>query len=338
MARRIVNHTPHEVLVFDKLTYAGNLASLAPVAGDPRYCFVARRHLRRAPPSTRPWRGFRPHWIMHLAAESHVDRSIDGPAAFIQTNVVGTYVMLEAALAYWRGRRAGEPRRLPLPSHLDRRSVRLARRRRPVPRGHALCAELALFGLEGRLRPSGARLAPHLRPADGADQLLQQLRALSFPGEAHPADDPQRARGQAAAGLRRGREHSRLAVRRRSRRGAADRRREAAARRELQYRRRATSGATSTSSTRSATSSTNWRRARAARAATSSPSSPTVPATTCATPSTARKIERELGWRPRETFETGLRKTVRWYLDNRAVVGGDPLRRLSRRAARRSSA
>lgn len=101
VARRIVKHTPHEVLVFDKLTYAGNLASLAPVADDPRFSFVRADICDRAAVD-RALNAFRPHWIMNLAAESHVDRSIDGPAEFIHTNVVGTGVMLEAALAYWK--------------------------------------------------------------------------------------------------------------------------------------------------------------------------------------------------------------------------------------------
>jgi dTDP-glucose 4,6-dehydratase len=101
VARRIVGHTPHEVLVFDKLTYAGNLASLAPVADDPRFSFLQGDICDRAAVDVALAR-FRPHWIMNLAAESHVDRSIDGPAEFIHTNVVGTGVMLEAALAYWR--------------------------------------------------------------------------------------------------------------------------------------------------------------------------------------------------------------------------------------------
>ncbi len=101
VARRIVGHTPHEVLVFDKLTYAGNLASLAPVADDPRFSFVRADICDRAAVD-KALAEFRPHWIMNLAAESHVDRSIDGPAEFIHTNVVGTGVMLEAALAYWK--------------------------------------------------------------------------------------------------------------------------------------------------------------------------------------------------------------------------------------------
>jgi dTDP-glucose 4,6-dehydratase len=101
VARRIVTQTPHDVIVFDKLTYAGNLASLAPVADDPRFSFVQGDICDRAAVDA-ALNGFRPHWIMNLAAESHVDRSIDGPAEFIRTNVVGTGVMLEAALAYWR--------------------------------------------------------------------------------------------------------------------------------------------------------------------------------------------------------------------------------------------
>jgi dTDP-glucose 4,6-dehydratase len=102
VARRIVAETPHEALVFDKLTYAGNLASLAPVANDPRFAFIQGDICDRAAVDD-ALGGFRPHWIMNLAAESHVDRSIDGPAEFIRTNVLGTGVMLEAALAYWRG-------------------------------------------------------------------------------------------------------------------------------------------------------------------------------------------------------------------------------------------
>jgi len=101
VARRIVSGTPHQVLVFDKLTYAGNLASLATVAQDSRFAFVRGDICDRAAVDA-ALQDFHPHWIMNLAAESHVDRSIDGPAEFIRTNVVGTGVMLEAALAYWK--------------------------------------------------------------------------------------------------------------------------------------------------------------------------------------------------------------------------------------------
>nr|WP_210251044.1 dTDP-glucose 4,6-dehydratase [Microvirga thermotolerans] len=102
VVRMLVRETPHEVLVVDKLTYAGNLDSLTPVANSPRYRFaqadIADAERMRALIAT-----FAPDVIMHLAAESHVDRSIDGPGDFVQTNIVGTYTLLQAALGYWRG-------------------------------------------------------------------------------------------------------------------------------------------------------------------------------------------------------------------------------------------
>jgi dTDP-glucose 4,6-dehydratase len=106
VTRWIVEKTAHSVLVFDKLTYAGNLASLAPVAHDPRYAF-RKADICDAAAVKSAFSDFEPDVIMHLAAESHVDRSIDGPGAFVQTNLVGTYVLLQAALAYWRTLPAG---------------------------------------------------------------------------------------------------------------------------------------------------------------------------------------------------------------------------------------
>ena len=97
-----------DVLVLDKLTYAGNLASLAPVAANPHYNFV-RADIGDRDAVKAAFARFRPEAVLHLAAESHVDRSIDGPAAFIETNVVGTFVLLSEALDYWRSL-AGEAR------------------------------------------------------------------------------------------------------------------------------------------------------------------------------------------------------------------------------------
>ena len=101
VAREIVHATPHEVVVLDKLTYAGNLDNLAPVARDSRFRFV-RGDIIDTSKMREVVRSFRPDVIMHLAAESHVDRSIDGPAQFIQTNVVGTFSLPQAALEHWR--------------------------------------------------------------------------------------------------------------------------------------------------------------------------------------------------------------------------------------------
>lgn len=100
LIRHLIQNTEHEVLNFDKLTYAGNLESLASIATDTRYEFVQADICDQQAVSDVLVR-FEPHAIMHLAAESHVDRSIDGPSEFIQTNIVGTYSLLEAARGYW---------------------------------------------------------------------------------------------------------------------------------------------------------------------------------------------------------------------------------------------
>ncbi|MFU8814853.1 MAG: dTDP-glucose 4,6-dehydratase [Pseudomonadales bacterium] len=100
--RRLLTSTRHEVLNLDKLTYAGNLLSLASVETDPRYRFV-HGDICDASLVARVFTSFDPDAVMHLAAESHVDRSIDSPAAFIDTNVNGTYVLLEAARRHWVG-------------------------------------------------------------------------------------------------------------------------------------------------------------------------------------------------------------------------------------------
>ena len=91
----------HEVVNLDALTYAANLANVAPVSNAPGYAFEKADIRDRATLDDILAR-HRPDAIMHLAAESHVDRSIDGPAAFIETNVTGTYTLLEAARAYWQ--------------------------------------------------------------------------------------------------------------------------------------------------------------------------------------------------------------------------------------------
>jgi dTDP-glucose 4,6-dehydratase len=101
VVRLVVGDRRAEVLVVDALTYAGNLASLTPVANAPGLRFV-RQSIGELPALQRLFGEFQPDAVMHLAAETHVDRSIDGPAPFIDTNIVGTYTLLEAARAYWQ--------------------------------------------------------------------------------------------------------------------------------------------------------------------------------------------------------------------------------------------
>lgn len=99
VVRHIIQHTNDQVINVDKLTYAGNLESLALVSDSPRYAF-AQIDICQREAVDRVLSEHQPDVIMHLAAESHVDRSIDGPADFIQTNIVGTYTLLEAARQY----------------------------------------------------------------------------------------------------------------------------------------------------------------------------------------------------------------------------------------------
>ena len=101
LIRYLIRETDVEVMNLDKLTYAGNLASLREVESSPRYHFT-QADICDAAAVRKLFAEFRPDAIMHLAAESHVDRSIDGPLEFVRTNVLGTATLLDAALAYWR--------------------------------------------------------------------------------------------------------------------------------------------------------------------------------------------------------------------------------------------
>lgn len=98
--RYIINNTKHQVLNVDKLTYAGNLESLSSVSNNERYQFSQTDICNRSV-LDQLFSEFQPDAVMHLAAESHVDRSISGPYAFIETNIIGTYQLLEAARQYW---------------------------------------------------------------------------------------------------------------------------------------------------------------------------------------------------------------------------------------------
>ncbi len=100
VVRHIIKNTQDSVVNVDKLTYAGNLESLVDVADSDRYAFE-RVDICDAAELARVFAEHQPDAVMHLAAESHVDRSITGPADFIETNIVGTYVLLEATRAYW---------------------------------------------------------------------------------------------------------------------------------------------------------------------------------------------------------------------------------------------
>ena len=98
---RLAHAAGHEITVVDKLTYAGNMSSLVDLLGQPRFTFI-QADICDAETMRRVFMDARPDKVLHLAAESHVDRSIDGPGEFISTNITGTFTLLQAALGYWR--------------------------------------------------------------------------------------------------------------------------------------------------------------------------------------------------------------------------------------------
>lgn len=102
LIRYLITDTNTKVINIDKLTYAGNLSSLKSVMDHPNYTFI-HADICNNLAMKQALELHQPDLVMHLAAESHVDRSIDGPAAFIQTNIVGTYNLLEVTRAYWQG-------------------------------------------------------------------------------------------------------------------------------------------------------------------------------------------------------------------------------------------
>jgi dTDP-glucose 4,6-dehydratase len=314
VCRRFIGALDGEILVFDKLTYAGNLASLAPVADNPRFSFVRADVSDRGSVRLALAR-FQPDVVMHLAAESHVDRSIDGPAAFIQTNVVGAFVMLDEALAYWRG--LSEARR-------DRfRFI------------HISTDEVfGSLGPEGRFREDTAYApnSPYSATKAGSDHLVRAwahtygLPAIvtncsnnygpyHFPEKLIPLTILNALEGKPLPVYGRGEnvrdwlfveDHAEalLLVARNGVPGACyniggrcERRNIDVVRQIcdiLQEMRPHASGAYS-----DLISFVDDRPGHDLRYAID-----------------CSKIERELGWRPRETFESGLRKTVKWYLDN----------------------
>ena len=202
--------------IVDKLTYAA----------QPR---LARADRRRAALSLRPGRHLRPRRaspsscasdeidaVMHLAAESHVDRSIDGPAAFIETNIVGTFTLLEAARAYWRASScAAGAQALPLPPHLDRRGVRrsAASTAASSPRTTPYAPSSPYSASKAVVRPSGARLARDLRPAGRALATAPTTTdPIISPRSSSRWSSSTRSRTSRMPRLRHGRQRARLAL------------------------------------------------------------------------------------------------------------------------------
>ena len=131
----------HKVVNLDALTYAGNIDNLGSLDGNPAHTFV-HGSILDGPLVASLLATHQPDAVVHFAAESHVDRSILGPAAFVETNITGTFTLLEAALQHWRSLPDLPPEFVPLPARLDGRGLRFARSGRAcIPRGDALPAQ-----------------------------------------------------------------------------------------------------------------------------------------------------------------------------------------------------
>ncbi|QGM47324.1 dTDP-glucose 4,6-dehydratase [Methylocystis heyeri] len=316
VSRRFIERSDDEILVLDKLTYAGNLDSLAPIADNPRYSFLRADICDRAAVD-RAFADFRPQAVMHLAAESHVDRSIDGPAAFIETNLVGTFTMLEAALAYWRG--------------LDAESAANFR-----------FQHISTDEVFGTLGPEGffhedtpyAPNSPYSASKAGSDHLVRAWRETyglptivtncsnnygpyHFPEKLIPLvilnaleekPLPVYGRGENIRDWLYVEDHA-AALMLVAREGKIGESYNVGGRNEK----------TNIEVVRTICAILDEIRPRSAGSYSDliafvqdRPGHDLRYAIDCS------KIERELGWRPAETFETGLRKTVQWYLDNEA--------------------
>ena len=315
MARHLIAETDHQVLVLDKLTYAGNLDSLQPIASNPRYSFV-QADILDAPKMREVIASFRPDIIMHLAAESHVDRSIDGPGEFIQTNVVGTYTLLQAALGPLADL-AGADKDAFRFHHIstdevfgslgaegfftettayDPRSPYSASK---AASDHLVRAWHHTFGLPIVVSNCSNNYGPYHFP----EKLIPLVILNALEGKPLPVyGDGSNVRDWLYV-----EDHARaLVLIARTARSA-----------------RATMSAATTR-----TPTSRWCR-RSARSSTRSRPMRIGPRQNLITfvndrpghdqryAIDATKIGRELGWVPQETFETGLAKTVRWYLDNR---------------------
>jgi dTDP-glucose 4,6-dehydratase len=316
VARRIIGATPHQLLVYDKLTYAGNLASLTPIADDPRYAFI-RGDICDAPAVRAAFETFQPDWVMHLAAESHVDRSIDGPGEFIQTNLVGTYVMLQEALQFWRGLPADRAQTFRF-HHISTDEVfgtlgdsGLFREETPyAPNSpysaskagsdHLARAWLHTYGLPVVATNCSNNYGPYHFP----EKLVPLMILNALEGKKLPVYG-------AGANIRdwlfvEDHAEALLTVVERGRIGESYNIGGVNERRNIDV-----VHCICDLMDELAPNAAIGPRRDLITFVQDRPGHDLRYAIDCS------KIERELGWRPRETFETGLRKTVQWYLDNR---------------------
>lgn len=192
----VAGHPEYRIVNLDALTYAGNLENLSDMESASNHQFV-HADITDEQAIDRVFSEHAVDAVIHLAAESHVDRSILDPLSFIRTNVMGTAVLLNTARKHWKDRSDV------LFYHVSTDEVYgslgdtgLFTEETPYD------PPLALFSLQGFIRPPGESLPPYLWTSRRTIQLLQQLRIASVPGEAHPTDDQQHRAPEAPARVR----------------------------------------------------------------------------------------------------------------------------------------
>ena len=316
LVRKLIAETDATVVTVDKLTYAGNLDSLAPVAGSDRHHFE-RVDVVDGAAVRRLFERYRPAAVVHLAAESHVDRSIDGPADFIRTNVVGTFTLLEEARRHWQG--------LPADERAAFRFLHVS-----TDEVFGSLGETGHFREDTAYQPS----SPYSASKAGSDHLVRAWHhtyglpvvttncsnnygPYQFPEKLVPLTILNALEGKPLPVYGRG-ENVRDWL-------YVDDHAEAL----LTALRAGRPGETYCVGGRSERRNLDVVRAICAAVDELAPD-PAGPRERLVTfvqdrpghdqryAIDASKIERELGWRPRHTFEAGLRQTVRWYIENPA--------------------
>lgn len=305
-----------KVLVLDKLTYAGNLASLGPVSGDPRFSFM-KADICDAAAVAEAFARSQPDIVMHLAAESHVDRSIDAPADFINTNLVGTWRLLEAAAAHHRSLKGHARERFRF-HHISTDEVfgalgpqgQFTETTAYAPRSpysaskagsdHLVRAWGDTFGLPVIVSNCSNNYGPYHFP----EKLIPLMILNALEGKPLPVY----GRGENVRDWIYVNDHAEglIRVATAGKPGETYLLGGRAERRNIDV----VQGLCAILD-RLAPRAGGKSHAELITYVTDRPGHDFRYAIDCS------KIERELGWRPRESFETGLEKTVRWYLDNR---------------------
>ena len=317
LVRHLIENTEYEVLNFDKLTYAGTLSTVERVASSNRYRFV-QGDICDADAVRAAIAEFQPDVITHLAAESHVDRSIDGPGAFIQTNVVGTYTMLAEARGYWQGLEGaakerfrfhhistdevygslGEEGLFTEDTPYDPRSPYSASK---AGSDHLVSAWGHTFGLPVLITNCSNNYGPYHFP----EKLVPLMIAKALDGEPLPVY----GKGDQVRDWLFVEDHVR-ALQAVFERGELGRTYNVGGFNEKQN--------IEVVHTICGILDTLRPRADGKPYAEQITSVADRPGHDKRYAIDATRIEQELGWRPEETFETGIEKTVRWYLDNEA--------------------